>query len=410
MVIEIEDSGAGHGFPNSIDLSKLPVGRGFDVTVKNGTNYITISLGSRGTRHDLDFGYLYLKTKDGSVIDCVRLGYLGYSWGSSTSSSGIPCDYKNYTVVVSGKGLFYLEGVDFSAPQWEFNATWRGKVYFDAKVVVPMPCTTSTFVKDKEKIYQTPNSGSACLDLKAIELGYNLKLTVGKTPTAADNTFKTDINQIPVRECFDMYNGWLAEYEKVREKCLSDSYWYWVTYPALLEKELPACKLLDFAGVGMITYDRVTSPTIAYFEDTYKRTGATLSVDYTSTIDFVYYGIDKQAEISYEKQIEHWRAGYMLGRFEKVDCTPKGYYWVKYKVTSFYEGTEIVVPTECTVEGSTKCIGYDLYSCIDKKWSLKEKNSEACGYKPPAPAISSILILGALAFAALAFIFGGKKK
>jgi len=31
-------------------------------------------------------------------------------------------------------------------------------------------------------------------------------------------------------------------------------------------------------------------------------------------------------------------------------------------------------------EGARKCIGYDLYECIDGKWQLIEKNSSECGY------------------------------
>ena len=42
------------------------------------------------------------------------------------------------------------------------------------------------------------------------------------------------------------------------------------------------------------------------------------------------------------------------------------------------------VPPECT-EGETKCVGYDLYKCINGKWQLVERNSTQCGYTPPAP-------------------------
>ena len=59
-------------------------------------------------------------------------------------------------------------------------------------------------------------------------------------------------------------------------------------------------------------------------------------------------------------------------------------------------------PPECE-EGDTKCIGYDLYKCIEGKWVLVERNSVSCGYKPPGPPTppgmptSYLLIAGAVA-------------
>ena len=35
---------------------------------------------------------------------------------------------------------------------------------------------------------------------------------------------------------------------------------------------------------------------------------------------------------------------------------------------------------ECFSEGATKCIGYDLFECVNGRWTLKEANSVQCGY------------------------------
>ena len=43
--------------------------------------------------------------------------------------------------------------------------------------------------------------------------------------------------------------------------------------------------------------------------------------------------------------------------------------------------TAYAVP-ECT-EGETKCVGYDLYSCVNSTWVLQEQNSPQCDYIPP---------------------------
>jgi len=49
----------------------------------------------------------------------------------------------------------------------------------------------------------------------------------------------------------------------------------------------------------------------------------------------------------------------------------------------------VSAPPECT-EGATKCEGYDLYKCINGKWTLIEKNSEQCGYIPTPPPTTKI--------------------
>ena len=51
-------------------------------------------------------------------------------------------------------------------------------------------------------------------------------------------------------------------------------------------------------------------------------------------------------------------------------------------------------------EGDEKCVGVDLYRCIDGGWVLVEKNSEKCGWTPPPSEVSwstllPIAILGA---------------
>ena len=51
-------------------------------------------------------------------------------------------------------------------------------------------------------------------------------------------------------------------------------------------------------------------------------------------------------------------------------ATAIGWYFVKGK------------PPECT-EGDTKCVGYDLYTCVNGEWKLTEENSPTCGYTEP---------------------------
>lgn len=41
-------------------------------------------------------------------------------------------------------------------------------------------------------------------------------------------------------------------------------------------------------------------------------------------------------------------------------------------------------------EGTTKCIGLDLYECQEGKWVLIEENAEECGYEPP-PTVSGTI-------------------
>ena len=38
---------------------------------------------------------------------------------------------------------------------------------------------------------------------------------------------------------------------------------------------------------------------------------------------------------------------------------------------------------KCTIEGDTKCVGYNLYKCINGEWVLQQTNSSICGYAPP---------------------------
>jgi hypothetical protein len=38
---------------------------------------------------------------------------------------------------------------------------------------------------------------------------------------------------------------------------------------------------------------------------------------------------------------------------------------------------------ECFSEGATTCIGYDLFECVNGRWTLKEANAVQCGYPIP---------------------------
>jgi len=128
-------------------------------------------------------------------------------------------------------------------------------------------------------------------------------------------------------------------------------------YSGNLGEYVKPCTAEDFKGTGdNVVYTRDNSETIRWFEDTYNRKGVTLVVDYTTVLDFKYYGESKPPERNKELQIEDWRNGYMWGRFYVAPpppyCTPTGWYWVKYKVKSFYEGE----PTEKVV---IKSLGYE---------------------------------------------------
>lgn len=48
----------------------------------------------------------------------------------------------------------------------------------------------------------------------------------------------------------------------------------------------------------------------------------------------------------------------------------------------------------CT-PGTTKCVGYDLYTCsAGRNWELTEHNAAECGYVPPTCAIDADCPLG----------------
>lgn len=50
------------------------------------------------------------------------------------------------------------------------------------------------------------------------------------------------------------------------------------------------------------------------------------------------------------------------------------------------EPTEVqwcYVAAECSPDGITKCVGFDLYTCVGGKWVLTETNSPSCEYVPP---------------------------
>ena len=89
------------------------------------------------------------------------------------------------------------------------------------------------------------------------------------------------------------------------------------------------------------TYTSANSPTIQWFEKTYKRKGAKLVVDYGTVLEIKYAGKTKPPARSYEQQIQDWRKGYMWARVQQTKCQPTGWYWVKYKVIKFYEGEPI---------------------------------------------------------------------
>lgn len=44
---------------------------------------------------------------------------------------------------------------------------------------------------------------------------------------------------------------------------------------------------------------------------------------------------------------------------------------------------------ECMPDGSTKCVGYDLYTCTDGGWILTEENSSQCGYTEECESITT---------------------
>ena len=50
------------------------------------------------------------------------------------------------------------------------------------------------------------------------------------------------------------------------------------------------------------------------------------------------------------------------------------------------------LPSQCT-NGQTTCEGYNLYVCQSGKWVLSQKNSSKCGYKAPSPAPSNKIVV-----------------
>lgn len=46
------------------------------------------------------------------------------------------------------------------------------------------------------------------------------------------------------------------------------------------------------------------------------------------------------------------------------------------------------------IEGETKCIGTDLYQCIDEHWHIVDRDSPQCGYEPPIPCPIACVALG----------------
>ena len=92
---------------------------------------------------------------------------------------------------------------------------------------------------------------------------------------------------------------------------------------------------------GVKTYTRENSSTIEWWEDTYKREGAYLKVDYNTVLDFEYYGTTKPPDRPKDQQIKDWENGYLMGRYYQEKCTPTGYYWVKYKVIEWYPGVQV---------------------------------------------------------------------
>jgi len=63
----------------------------------------------------------------------------------------------------------------------------------------------------------------------------------------------------------------------------------------------------------------------------------------------------------------------VAGRIAGNDIYPDEH--VEYVIT-------VIPPPECE-EGETKCVGYDLYQCINGKWQFIKSNAEECGYVPP---------------------------
>jgi len=55
-----------------------------------------------------------------------------------------------------------------------------------------------------------------------------------------------------------------------------------------------------------------------------------------------------------------------------------------------------IVVKECE-EGTTTCIGYDLYRCINGRWVLIKTNAPECGYEAPPTIPTEYLLIGAAA-------------
>ena len=99
---------------------------------------------------------------------------------------------------------------------------------------------------------------------------------------------------------------------------------------------LPRCTASMFRG-STKTYNRSSSATIVYFEDKYNRTGAYLTVYYGNPVEIKYAGKSRPNDRPMNTQINDWRSGYTWERRYASSCTPKGWYWVKYRAY-FNEG------------------------------------------------------------------------
>jgi len=80
--------------------------------------------------------------------------------------------------------------------------------------------------------------------------------------------------------------------------------------------------------------------------------------------------------------VQHWLDGQ---EWERQHCLKNGlYYWVIYPAKlTLTKSTPGPVP-RC-IEGTTKCIGNDLYKCVNGNWTLVEKNSSKCRGPTPTP-------------------------
>ena len=87
------------------------------------------------------------------------------------------------------------------------------------------------------------------------------------------------------------------------------------------------------------TYTGANCATIKQYEADNKAEGVKLVVDRSDVLGSTYAGKSKPPAVSYSEQISNWKAGFTLNRVESTGCTPKGWYWVKYKA-QFTAGKE----------------------------------------------------------------------